>query len=73
MWNRANHLNDFTASMMRHAGRMAAQHRRAVELPNGKIVEFMPPVGDNYDLAAAYLMRQAVPAMDTTDPREAGR
>jgi len=60
--------------MMRHAGRMAAQHRRAVELPNGKIVEFMPAVGENdHDAAAAYLMRQALPAMDPTDPRETGR
>lgn len=69
MWQRANHLNDFTANVLRNASR-AAQYRRAVELPSGKIVEFMPPVGDNIDVAATYLARQAVPANDATDPRE---
>ena len=49
----------------------AAQLRRAVELPNGKIVEFESPVGSQ-DEASEYLRRQAMPMFDNRDPREVG-
>lgn len=70
-WNRAV---GFPASLMRHAERMhgrAAQHRRAVELPSGKVVEFDSPVGDPSQLAE-YLRRQALPMNDPRDPRAVG-
>jgi hypothetical protein len=74
-WNRAL---GFPASLMRHAERMnsrAAQHRRAVELPSGKIVEFEYPRVDDLSEshpACEYLRRQALPVGDPRDPREVG-
>lgn len=70
-WNRAV---GFPAALMRHAERMnsrAAQHRRAVELPSGKVVEFDSPVGDP-STVAEYLRRQALPMDDPRDPRAVG-
>ncbi len=67
-WNRAV---GFPAALMRHADRMAAQHRRAVQLPSGKVVEFNSPTGDPQPLAE-YLRRQVLPVGDSRDPRVVG-
>jgi hypothetical protein len=72
-WNRAV---GFPASLMRHAQRMnsrAAQHRRAVELPSGKIIEVELPGAYWAPMSAAeYLRRQCLPVGDPRDPRAVG-
>lgn len=62
-WNRAV---GFPAGLMRHAERMAAQHRRATEVT--------PPVGSRMaePNCGDIVLRQTVPAMDRRDPRVVG-
>lgn len=74
-WNRAV---GFPAGLQQYmaeqAHNMAAQHRRAVELPSGKVVEFPPPVGSRVCEAecAEIIIRQTVPVGDHRDPRVVG-
>lgn len=71
MWNRANHLNDFTANVLRNS--RAAQHRRAI-LPSGKVVEFCAPISDRAAEpdCAEIILRQTVAVWDNRDPRGLG-
>lgn len=74
-WNRAvGFPADLQRYMAERAHSMAAQHRRAIELPCGKVVEFVPPVGSRVLEAECgdIILRQTVALGDPRDPRAVG-